>query len=704
VQLRRISVLAVAIAATLLSTLSFAQSTPPVGDVLTYSNNPNTNYGSYTSLFVQKGSLTSASYIKFNLATLPSGVSVNKATLRLFVNQVAANGSFDVYQLNTSWSESALTYNNAPALGTSATGNHPIAFTSNTVNQFLVIDITPLVQGWANGSITNNGLALALTTSAGAVAFDSKESIYTSHQPELEIALTGPAGPVGPQGPQGPQGLTGNTGATGATGPQGPIGLTGATGPQGPIGLTGPAGATGATGPQGPIGLTGPAGATGATGAQGPTGLTGPAGPTGPQGPAGPAGTGVTVDGDNLTVYVGTPEPPGLTGFGNTATGYNALQSLTEGDSENTAVGYVALANNANSQNTAVGAEAMAGDATGCCNVAIGRQAMSSTNGAYADTAVGEYTLYMATSGQFNLALGYSAGTNRDYTTGLVNGSFNLLIGNYAGGNFTGSESNNVIIGNVGVPGDSGVIRIGLDTNQDSNCAYDMACQTATYIAGISGVTVSGGSTVLINSNGQLGTVLSSRRYKEDIRSMDAASDDLLRLRPVTFRYKKPLEDGAKPLQYGLIAEEVAEVYPDLVARNKDGQIETVQYYKLDAMLLNEVQKLAKAHAADQAEITKLQSQVAEQAKQVQQQQAAMKQLLAQVSGIQVRLARGRSARLHSRLARTATQQPTKHEVAGTVVGTHPVGAHPFEPASDGANLLAANAVTNTVTNIGGTK
>jgi transposase len=116
------------------------------------------------------------------------------------------------------------------------------------------------------------------------------------------------------------------------------------------------------------------------------------------------------------------------------------------------------------------------------------------------------------------------------------------------------------------------------------------------------------------------------------------ASDGLLRLRPVTFGYKKPLDDGSKPVQYGLIAEEVAEVYPDLVAHTKDGQIETVQYYKLDAMLLNEVQKLATTHLADQAEIARLQSQVAEQGKQVQEQRAAMKQVLAQVSGIQVRL------------------------------------------------------------------
>jgi hypothetical protein len=95
----------------------------------------------------------------------------------------------------------------------------------------------------------------------------------------------------------------------------------------------------------------------------------------------------------------------------------------------------------------------------------------------------------------------------------------------------------------------------------------------------------------LIDSNGQLGTVSSSRRYKEGIQDMGDSSNGLMRLRPVTFRYNKPFDDGSKPIQYGLIAEEVAEVYPDLVARSADGQIETVKYQLLDPMLLNELQK-----------------------------------------------------------------------------------------------------------------
>jgi hypothetical protein len=129
--------------------------------------------------------------------------------------------------------------------------------------------------------------------------------------------------------------------------------------------------------------------------------------------------------------------------------------------------------------------------------------------------------------------------------------------------------------------------------------------QAAAFIAGIYGVTTSASNAVpvLIDSNGNLGTISSSRRYKEDIQDMGDTSSGLLRLRPVTFRYKKPYEDGSRPIQYGLIAEEVAEVYPDLVARSADGQVETVKYQLLDSMLLNELQKQNATIAAQKEQI-----------------------------------------------------------------------------------------------------
>lgn len=117
--------------------------------------------------------------------------------------------------------------------------------------------------------------------------------------------------------------------------------------------------------------------------------------------------------------------------------------------------------------------------------------------------------------------------------------------------------------------------------------------QTAFFAAGIRGVTTANNDAipVMIDSAGQLGTVSSSRRFKENIADMGDASLDLMRLRPVTYRYKQPFADGSKPVQYGLIAEEVAEIYPDLVAHSADGKIETVKYQVLDSMLLNEVHR-----------------------------------------------------------------------------------------------------------------
>jgi hypothetical protein len=175
--------------------------------------------------------------------------------------------------------------------------------------------------------------------------------------------------------------------------------------------------------------------------------------------------------------------------------------------------------------------------------------------------------------GNYNVALG-------DGTLTSNNGSQNVAVGAFAGSNLT-TGSFNIDINNSGVAGDVQTTRIG-----DSS-------QFAAFIGGIRGRTTGTANAipVLIDSNGQLGTTSSSRRYKEDIDDMAEASAGLMRLHPVTFRYKKAYVDGLKPVDYGLIAEEVAEVYPDLVARDSEGRVETVQYQKLTPMLLNELQK-----------------------------------------------------------------------------------------------------------------
>src|ERR1700731_56966 len=318
---------------------------------------------------------------------------------------------------------------------------------------------------------------------------------------------------------------------------------------------------------------------------------------------------------------------PGLfTLYVGQSAGQGAVSTNTR--TQNTPAGYQTLfLNPPGSHNTAVGTSALYNNTTGSLNTAAGDFALNSNTTGYLNVALGGTALTLNTTGANNTAIGAYALDN------LTAGLFNIAIGDHAGNNYTGTEFNNIDINNLGVAGESNVIRIG-------------SSQTATYGTGILGETTGSKmtSTVLVDNNGQLGTIASSRRYKEDIHAMGAASDGLLRLRPVTFRYKKAYADGSQPIQYGLIAEEVAEVYPDLVVRGKDGQVETVQYYKLDAMLLNEMQKLAKEHADDQAEIAKLRSEVAEQRQQAQEQQATMKQLQDQLRVIRVALAHGRSA------------------------------------------------------------
>ncbi len=259
-----------------------------------------------------------------------------------------------------------------------------------------------------------------------------------------------------------------------------------------------------------------------------------------------------TMSGNSNTAMGNTAMINNTTGSRNTAMGFGALFSNTGGFS-NTAIGAAALAGLSSGRNTAVGDQALSGGA-GFDNTAIGFNALAAntfiSNG---NTAIGSGALFKNT-GVFNIALGYAAG-----------------------GNLTGG-GNNIDIANSGVAGESSTIRIG-------------DFQTRAFILGIRGVTTGAANAVpvLIDSNGQLGTGSSSRRVKFDIASMGNATDDLMRLRPVTFRYLAHGENA--PLQYGLIAEEVAEVYPDLVARNKDGDVETVMYQFLAPMLLNEVQK-----------------------------------------------------------------------------------------------------------------
>lgn len=267
-------------------------------------------------------------------------------------------------------------------------------------------------------------------------------------------------------------------------------------------------------------------------------------------------------------------------------------------DNNNFSAGLSAMGSPENGiYDTAVGNYALALNQTGIENVAVGESALFLNSGGNNNVGVGYGALIDNTNGNNNTAVGSGALVGGQNTTG----SSNTALGANAGANLI-TGSNNIYIANSGESSESGVTRIGA-----------AGSQTKTFIAGIYGVHTSTANAVpvLIDSNGNLGTVSSSRRYKEDIQDMADASSGLMRLRPVTFRYKKALDDGSKPVQYGLIAEEVAEVYPDLVARSADGRIETVKYQVLDSMLLNELQKQNTTIAAQKERIHSLEERLA---------------------------------------------------------------------------------------------
>ena len=301
-------------------------------------------------------------------------------------------------------------------------------------------------------------------------------------------------------------------------------------------------------------------------------------------------------------------EGPPTCDFGNTASGYKALYSNQSG-AANTAVGAQALYSNSftdlpgtllqlsGNANTAVGYQALYSNIAGYGNTAVGNQALYSNTDVAIEanllignfnTAVGTHALYANTRGEINTATG--AGALASNTTGSNNvafgrsalkanttGSNNIGQGFAAGSSLT-TGSNNIDIGNAGIAAESGIIRIGTKSTQ-----------TATYVAGIYDVPIIGNA-VVVTSTGQLGVLTSSERFKTAIAPMSSNSEKLQQLRPVTFHLKTD-PDGT--LQYGLIAEEVAKVYPELVIRDETGRIDGVRYDELAPMLLNEVQKQA---------------------------------------------------------------------------------------------------------------
>ena len=292
----------------------------------------------------------------------------------------------------------------------------------------------------------------------------------------------------------------------------------------------------------------------------------------------------------------------------NTGVGWQALLSNTTG-SNNTAIGWNALAaNTVASNNTATGVQALLNTTSGEANTANGVSALYSNTTGGNNTAIGSYSLLRNVTGNENTAAGFSALlNNRDGSSNTAVGYFalanteagsnNIAVG-YTAGFFRQTGSDNIDIGNEGAPRESKTIRIGARFTH-----------RATYLAGVSGATVPAGVAVVVDSNGHLGTVTSSVRYKENIQPLEQASEAIFSLQPVAFRYKKELDEKGVP-QFGLLAEEVAKIAPDLVACDEAGQPYAVRYDAVNTMLLNEFIKEHRKVEEQAGKIERLEAQL----------------------------------------------------------------------------------------------
>jgi hypothetical protein len=327
------------------------------------------------------------------------------------------------------------------------------------------------------------------------------------------------------------------------------------------------------------------------------------------------------------------------TGSANTAVGWHSLHDNTEG-SRNTAIGAGTLLSNITGQkNTANGALALLSNTTGDSNTANGEKALFSNTEGSANTATGTDALKSNTTGDFNTANGLQAlqanttgsrntanglGALFSNTTGsrnTANGQ-NVLFRNTTGNNNTANGQGALVNNTTGTSN----IALGISAGFDVTTANNVICIGASganvsnscYIGNIFGKGVAGGNmSVFVDSDGKLGTVLSSRRFKEEIKPMERASEALFSLKPVTFRYKKGIDPQGIP-QFGLVAEDVETVNPDLVVRDKEGKVNSVRYDQVNAMLLNEFLKEHRKVEELEKGMKVLTAQLKEQAAQIQ--------------------------------------------------------------------------------------
>jgi uncharacterized coiled-coil protein SlyX len=328
--------------------------------------------------------------------------------------------------------------------------------------------------------------------------------------------------------------------------------------------------------------------------------------------------TGVAVGSENTATGAGALFS-NTSGFQNTANGAFALFSNTEGTA-NTAIGDHALVSNTTGgQNTAIGGAALNNNTAGNSNTAVGVSALVNNTTGFANTAVGQAALANNTTGSDNIAIGLDAGNH------VVTGNGNIDIGN----NPVADESDTIRIGSM---------------------------QTRTFINGIHDTMVSG-TAVVVSASGQLGVPASSARFKDDIKPMDNASEAILALNPVTFRYKKEIDPARVP-QFGLVAEEVEKVNPDLIVRDKKGKPLSVRYDAVNAMLLNEFLKEHRTVQKQEGNITALETTVAQHEKTIARQQNGIDEVMARLSE---QAAQIQKLSAHVNMNRSATEVVVKN-------------------------------------------
>jgi hypothetical protein len=331
-----------------------------------------------------------------------------------------------------------------------------------------------------------------------------------------------------------------------------------------------------------------------------------------------------------------SPPPDGGYAGGNTAEGQNVLLSLTTG-TYNTAIGFDSLLSlntgtlctgigagallvNTGSQNTAIGAGALLSNTSGLSNTAVGTLALFTNATGDGNVATGIFALENNISGNDNTANGFAA-------LQLCTASNNTGMGNFALGNLTSGASNIAVGDGAGLNQTTGSNNVYIGAGINGVAGESDACR----IASIFGATITNGVQVLVNSDNRLGTMTSSKRFKQNITPTSGASEALYQLQPVTFQYKKEIDPESR-LQFGLVAEDVEKVNPDLVVHDKEGKPYSVRYDQVNAMLLNEFLRAHHRIGQQEATITQLKEELASVATRLKEQESQIQKMSDQIA------------------------------------------------------------------------